>query len=90
MGMIYQLNLKKYSHFSPLNTNLKTYYSLWHVSTVAVKCSTCTLHLVDWLFVFLCVLVWRWQDVVANTVEVTSSTVRAEEQVVLAHQDRRQ
>jgi len=32
----------------------------------------------------------RWQDVVANTVEVTSSSVRAEEQVVLTHQDRRQ
>jgi len=25
-GMIYQLNLKKYSHFNPLNTNLKTIY----------------------------------------------------------------
>jgi len=32
-----QLNLKKYSHFSPLNINFKTIYcSLWHVSSSTV------------------------------------------------------
>jgi len=47
--MIYQLNLKKYSHFSPLNINLKTIYcSLWRVSSS--KVSHLHRHLVVWLF----------------------------------------
>ena len=38
--MIYQLNVKKYSHFSPLNINLKTIYCSLFDVLVAVKCCT--------------------------------------------------
>jgi len=41
-----QLNLKKYSHFSPLNINFKTIYcSLWHVSSSTVLHLHLHLHL---------------------------------------------